>query len=369
MGVDNLDKIFQPKSIAVIGASEKKDSVGFDIMRNLMNGKYPGSIYPVNPSSKTLWGLKTYSSVTEINSMVDLAVIAVPIVFTPKIINECVKSGIGGAVIISAGGKETGQKGKEIENAIKKEVESSGIRVIGPNCLGIVCTKSNLNASFAGQMPITGKMAFISQSGAICSSILDLSIKEQIGFSYFVSVGSMLDVDFGDMIDFIGQDPNVGSIVMYVENLTNIRYFMSAARAVSRIKPIIALKSGRTSAGAAAAASHTGALAGEDDIYDAAFKRAGIVRVKTFEELFDCAELLAKNPHPSGPGLAIITNAGGLGVMAVDALSDYGIEPVALSSETIQKLDKELPSYWSHSNPIDLIGDADHERYLNAVKI
>ncbi|MGB5157575.1 bifunctional acetate--CoA ligase family protein/GNAT family N-acetyltransferase [Desulfobacterium sp. N47] len=369
MGVDNLDKIFQPKSIAVIGASEKKESVGFDIMRNLINGKFPGNIYPVNPSYKALWDKQSYASVAEIDSMVDLAVVAVPIAVAPKIVNECVKSGVGGVVIISAGGKETGQKGKEIENAIKKEAESSGIRVIGPNCLGIVCTKSNLNASFAGQMPIMGKMAFISQSGAICSSILDLSIKEQIGFSYFVSVGSMLDVDFGDMIDFIGQDPNVGSIVMYVENLTNLRYFMSAARAVSRIKPIIALKSGRTRAGAAAAASHTGALAGEDDIYDAAFKRAGIVRVKTFEELFDCAELLAKNPHPSGPGLAIITNAGGLGVMAVDALSDYGIEPVALSAETIKKLDKELPSYWSHSNPIDLIGDADHERYLNTVKI
>ncbi|MFH2044439.1 MAG: bifunctional acetate--CoA ligase family protein/GNAT family N-acetyltransferase [Pseudomonadota bacterium] len=369
MGVDNLDKIFQPKSIAVIGASENKESVGFAIMRNLINGKFSGNIYPVNPLNKTLWNLKAYASVTEIDSMVDLAIIAIPIASAPKIVNECAKSGIGGAIIISAGGKETGQKGKEIEIAIKKESEASGIRVIGPNCLGVVCTKSNLNASFAGQMPIMGKMAFISQSGAICSAIMDLSIKEQIGFSYFVSVGSMLDVDFGDMIDFIGQDPNVGSIVMYVENLTNIRYFMSAARAVSRIKPIIALKSGRTRAGAAAAASHTGALAGEDDIYDAAFKRAGIVRVKTFEELFDCAELLAKKPHSSGPGLAIITNAGGLGVMAVDALSDYNIEPVSLSAKTIQKLDEVLPDYWSHSNPIDLIGDADHERYLEAVKI
>lgn len=369
MGVDNLDKIFQPKSIAVIGASEKKESVGFAIMQNLINGKYPGNLYPVNPSYKTLWGLKTYASVTEIDSLVDLAVIAIPIVFAPKIVNECANSGVGGVVIISAGGKETGQKGKEIENAIKKEAESSGIRIIGPNCLGIVCTKSNLNASFAGQMPIMGKMAFISQSGAICSSILDLSIKEQIGFSYFVSIGSMLDVDFGDMIDFIGQDPNVGSIVMYVENLVNIRYLMSAARAVSRVKPIIALKSGRTRAGAAAAASHTGALAGEDDIYDAAFKRAGIVRVKTFEELFDCAELLAKKPHSSGPGLAIITNAGGLGVMAVDALSDYGMETVSLLPETIRKLDEVLPSYWSRSNPIDIIGDADHKRYLQSVKI
>ncbi len=369
MSVDNLDKIFQPKSIAVIGASEKKESIGFAIMRNLINGKYPGNLFPVNPTYNTLWGLKSYPAVNKINSAVDLAVISVPIDFAPKIVNECVSSGVGGVVIISAGGKEIGPKGIEIEYAIKKEAESSGIRIIGPNCLGIVCTKSNLNASFAGQMPVMGKMAFISQSGAICSSVLDLSVKEHIGFSYFVSVGSMLDVDFGDMIDYIGQDPSIGSIVMYVENLTNIRYFMSAARAVSRVKPIIALKSGRTKAGAAAAASHTGALAGEDDIYDAAFKRAGIVRVKTFEELFDCAELLAKKPHSSGPGLAIITNAGGLGVMAVDALSDYGMEPVSLSPETIRKLDEVLPSYWSRSNPIDIIGDADHKRYLESVKI
>jgi acetyltransferase len=229
--------------------------------------------------------------------------------------------------------------------------------------------RSKLSASFANQMPLSGKMAFISQSGAICTAILDLSIKESIGFSYFVSLGDMLDVDFGDMIDYLGGESDVSSIVMYVESLTNFRKFMSAARAVSRVKPIIVLKAGRTQAGALAAASHTGAMAGEDSVYDAAFQRAGILRVKTFEELFDCAELLAKQPKPAGPGLAIITNAGGPGVMATDALSDYGYEPVFLSAETFQKLDEILPPYWSKRNPIDMLGEAKPELYRKVVEI
>jgi acetyltransferase len=217
-------------------------------------------------------------------------------------------------------------------------------------------------------MPLRGKMAFISQSGAICTAILDLSIKENIGFSYFVSLGDMVDVDFGDMIDYLGGEPEVSSIVMYVESLTHFRKFMSAARAVSRVKPIIALKAGRTQAGAIAAASHTGALAGENAVYDAAFERAGILRVKTFEELFDCAELLAKQPKPKGPHLAIITNAGGLGVMAADTLSDYGYEPVALCDDTLKRLDAILPPFWSKHNPIDMLGDASPERYGQVVK-
>jgi acetyltransferase len=276
---------------------------------------------------------------------------------------------VQGAVIISAGGKESGAKGRELEAAIKHEAEPSGLRIIGPNCLGVICSSSKLNASFASHMPLPGRMAFISQSGAICTSTLDLSIREKIGFSYFVSLGSMLDVNFGDMIDYLGGEPDVSSIVMYVENLSRFRYFMSAARAVSRIKPIIVLKAGRTRAGAVAAASHTGALAGEDAVYDAAFKRAGILRVNTFEELFDCAELLAKQPRVLGNGLAIVTNAGGPGVMAADALSDYGVDPVKLSPETLSKLNKILPPYWSHANPVDTLGDASPELYRKAVEI
>jgi len=369
MSAINLDKIFRPKSIAVVGASQRTGSIGSAIMRNLIQEGYPGKVYPINPRHKTIWDLEAFPSLSELEPTVDLVIMATPIASAPQIVKECKNAGAGGAIIISAGGKETGTKGRELEAAIKNEARDSGLRIIGPNCLGIVCSQAKLNASFASHMPLTGNMAFISQSGAICTSVLDLSIKEQIGFSYFVSLGSMLDVDFGDIIDYLGGDYQVNSIIMYIESLSRFRNFMSAARAVSRVKPIIAVKAGRTKAGAKAAATHTGSLAGEDAVYDAAFDRAGIVRVKTFEELFDCAELLAKQPRPVDPGLAIITNAGGPGVMAADALFDYGVDPVALRPETIQELDELLPPHWSRTNPIDILGDATPERYQQVVDI
>jgi len=244
-----------------------------------------------------------------------------------------------------------------------------GLRVVGPNCLGVICPGRKLNASFASHMAFPGKLAFISQSGAICTAILDLSLKEEIGFSYFVSIGSMLDVDFGDLIDYLGNDSQVKSILLYIESLTNFRKFMSAARAVSRVKPIVVLKSGRSAAGAEAAASHTGALAGDDAVYDAAFKRAGVVRVNTIGELFDCAELMAKQPRPEGSRLAVITNAGGPGVMAADALAGYGLEAAVLDQETIKKLNEVLPPFWSYANPIDVLGDATPDRYAKAAEI
>lgn len=369
MSIYNLDKIFKPDSIAIIGASEKEGSVGHALTNNLLIGGYQGKIFPVNFHQKKIAGIPAYHSLSDIGQPVDLAVIATPIATVPSIIRECVTTETGGVIVISAGGKETGTEGRRIEAEIKKEAESRGIRIIGPNCLGIICSNTKLNATFAGHMPLPGKLAFISQSGAICTSILDLSLKEQIGFSYFVSIGSMLDVDFGDLIDYLGNDSSVSSIVLYIESLSNFRKFMSAARAVSRVKPIVVLKSGRCPAGARAASSHTGALAGEDAVYDAAFKRAGIERVHTVENLFDCAELMAKQPRPSGPGLAIITNAGGPGVMATDALSFYGIEPVSISRETIKKLDEILPSFWSRGNPVDILGDASPERYRKTVEI
>jgi len=369
MGIHNLDRMFRPKSIAVIGARQKPDSIGAIMMRNLKEGGFGGEIFPVNPRRSQIMGYKAFSSVDMIPSPVDLGIIATDIADAPGIVEACGNAGMGGVVIVSAGGKETGEKGRQIETAIRQKAEAFGLRVIGPNCIGIISSRSFLNASLSHRMPIPGKTAFISQSGAICSSILDLSTTDQVGFSHVVSLGSMLDVDFGDVIDYLGSDPYVGSIVMYVECLSHFRNFMSAARAVSRVKPIIALKSGRTQSGAIAAASHTGAAAGIDAIYDAAFKRAGIVRVKTFEELFDCSELLAKQPPPAGAGLAIITNAGGPGVMAVDMLQDYGQAPAVLSSETSQKLDQVLPAYWSRSNPVDIMGDASPERYLKAVDI
>jgi len=369
MSVENLDKIFQPKSIAVVGASERKGSVGAALMHNLIERGFSGEIFPINPNHKKIGKLPAHPSIRDLESPVDLAAICTPITSVPQIVKDCVDIGVGGAVIISAGGKEIGKQGKKLEAAIQKEVGHSGLRIIGPNCVGVMSGRSKLNASFASQIPLSGKMAFISQSGAICTAILDLSIKENIGFSYFVSLGDMLDVDFGDMIDYLGGESEVSSIVMYVESLTNFRKFMSAARAVSQVKPIIVLKAGRTQAGALAAASHTGAMAGEDSVYDAAFQRAGILRVKTFEELFDCAELLAKQPKPAGPGLAIITNAGGPGVMATDALSDFGYEPVSLSAETFQKLDEILPPYWSKRNPVDMLGEAKPELYRKVVEI
>ena len=369
VSVINLDKVFQPRSITVVGASEKPGSIGNALMRNLVERGFSGEIHPINPNHPRIWNLPACSSIADLKVPVDLAVISTPIKLVPQIVKECADAGVGGAIIISAGGKEIGKEGKKLETAIGEEARRSGLRIIGPNCVGIISQRARLNASFANQMPLAGKMAFVSQSGAICTAILDLSIAENIGFSYFVSLGGMLDVDFGDMIDYLGGEPHVSSIVMYVESLTHFRKFMSAARAVSRVKPIIALKAGRTRAGALAAASHTGAMAGEDAVYDAAFQRAGILRVKTFEELFDCAELLAKQSKPKGPGLAIITNAGGPGVMATDALSDYGYEPVSLGRETLDQLNEILPPFWSKRNPIDMLGDASPELFGKVVKI
>jgi len=369
MSIENMDKIFQPGSIAVVGASERKGSVGAALMHNLIERGFAGEIHPVNPNHKKIYKRPACPSIKDLKAPVDLAVIATPIASAPQIVKECADAGVGGVIIISAGGKEIGKQGQQIEAAIKNEAAQSGLRIIGPNCLGVVNSRAKLNASFASQKPQSGKMAFLSQSGAICSAILDLSIQENIGFSYFVSLGSMLDVEFGDMIDYLGGQPEVSSIVMYVESLTRFRNFMSAARAVSRVKPIIALKAGRSAAGALAAASHTGALAGEDLVYDAALKRAGVLRVKTFEELFDCAELVAKQPKPRGPGLVIVTNAGGPGVMAADTLAEYGYGPVALSAETLKKLNEILPSYWSKRNPIDMLGEATPELYRKVVEI
>ncbi len=369
MSIINLDKIFLPKSIAVVGASERPGSIGNALMRNLIERGFSGKIHPINPNHPRIWNLPASPSISDLKIPVDLAVISTPIALVPRIVEECADGGVGGAIIISAGAKEIGGEGKKVEAAIGQAAQGSGLRIIGPNCVGIISNRYSLNASFAHQMPIAGKMAFVSQSGAICTAILDLSIAENIGFSYFVSLGSSLDVDFGDMIDYLGGQAEVSSIVMYVESLTNFRKFMSAARAVSRVKPIVALKAGRTRAGALAAASHTGALAGEDAVYDAAFQRAGILRVKTFEELFDCAELLAKQPKPKGPSLAIITNAGGPGVMAADTLSDYGYEPVSLGQETLNKLNEILPPFWSRRNPIDMLGDASPELFRRVVDI
>jgi acetyltransferase len=369
MRKSSLDLFFNPEAVAVIGASEKDNTIGRALVHNLLQDEFPGKIYPVNRKYQEILGLPAYPVVTAIQEPIDLAVIAIPIRDVPSAMGECGQAGIKAAIIISAGGKETGPPGKEIEAAIKEEATKTGIRYLGPNCLGLLCPSSKLHASFAPLCPLPGNLAFISQSGAMCRSILGWAIPKKIGFSHFISVGSMADVDFGDLIDYLGNEEKTRSIVIYMENLTQHRKFMSAARSVSRVKPIIVIKAGRSRAGARAAASHTGAMAGADRAYNAAFRRAGIIRVNTIGQLFDCAEALGKVKRPAGGNLGIITNAGAPGVMAVDALERWNLEPATLSPETLEKLDEFLPPHWSRSNPIDILGDAPPERYLKVVQV
>jgi acetyltransferase len=364
----NLDKIFNPKSVAIIGASDVEGSVGYAIVKNFTQLGYAGKVYLVNIRKPEILGVKTYQTVEQIPEVVDLAMIATPAKTVPDVVEECGRAGVKGVIIVSAGFKETGAEGKALEDKILEIKKKYGIRIIGPNCIGIIRPRINLNATFVDKVPKPGKVAFISQSGALGSAILDWAIHDNIGFSNFVSVGSMIDVDFGDLIDYFGTDPKTKSILMYVEGITQARKFMSAARHFARTKPIIVVKAGRFSESAKAAASHTGSLSGEDDIYDAAFKRAGIVRVEEIEDLFNATEVLGTQPLPSGPNLALITNAGGPGVMATDALIAKGGKLAQLSKKTMDTLNSVLPPFWSKGNPIDIIGDAKADRYKAAVE-
>ena len=370
MGTYNLDKLLLPRSIAVVGASEREGSVGRSVLENIDKGGFQGPVYPINPKRDEILGQKAYPSLSAVGIPIDMAVIIVPLKIAPMVIAECGRCGVGAAIIISGGGKETGPEGAALEDAILKEAKASRVRIVGPNCVGIISSAANLNASFIHAMPEPGSLAFVSQSGATCTAVLDFAVTQDIGFSHFISMGSMLDMDFGDVIDYLGNDPGTSAILLYVESITNHRKFMSAARAVSRVKPIVVFKVGRSAAGAKAAMSHTGAMAGEDAIYDEAFKRAGLVRVDTVGDLFDCAELISKQPLPKGPGLAIVTNAGGPGVMATDYMALHGgLEPPFPSEDTLAKLDAILPPFWSHSNPIDILGDATPETFLKVTQV
>ena len=369
MSLYNLERMFKPASVAVVGASEKPGSIGRAVMDNLTIGGFTGRIVPVNPMRGQVLGHKAYPRVAEVEGPLDLVVVCTPISIAPQVIQDCGKKGVAGAIIISGGGKEAGDKGRQIEAQIIEEAYKGRVRIVGPNCVGVVSSAARLNASFGHTMPLPGKLAFISQSGAVCTSIVDIAVTDRIGLSHVISVGSMLDVDFGDLIDYLGNDEDVAGILLYIESVTNHRKFMSAARAVSRIKPIIALKMGRSQAGIKAAASHTGAMAGADAVYDTAFRRAGIIRVETIEDLFGTAELTGKQPLPQGDRLAIISNAGGPGVMAADYLASYGIEPVQPSKKTMAELDKFLPSFWSHANPFDILGDASPDTFRQVVEV
>jgi acetyltransferase len=364
----NLDKIFNPKSVAVVGASDEEGSVGYALMKNFRELGFEGKVYPVNIRKTEVLGLKAYANVTDILEPVDLAVIATPARTVPDVLEQCGNAGINGVIIISAGFKEIGPEGKALEEQITEIKKKYGMRIVGPNCLGVIRPSIRLNATFISKLPKPGNIAFISQSGALGSAILDWAIHENIGFSNFVSIGSMIDVDFGDLIDYFGTDPKTKSILMYIEGLTDARKFMSAARHFARTKPIVVVKAGKFSESAKAAASHTGSLTGEDMIYDKAFKRCGMVRVDEIADLFNCAEVLGTQPLPKGPNLAIITNAGGPGVMATDALIAQGGKLAKLSQKTMDALDSALPPFWSRGNPIDILGDAKAERYRAVVE-
>lgn len=375
-----LRKIFEPKSIAIIGATEREGTVGRAVLENLCLKKdgagrtYTGKVYPINPKHSSLLGIPTYKSIADVparssGARVDLAVIVTPAATVPGILRECAAVGVRAAIIISAGFKEIGPAGQKLEQEVLQIARQAKMRLIGPNCLGVMNTLNGMNATFATAIPNAGNVAFISQSGALCTAILDWSLRENVGFSKFVSVGSMLDVGWGDLIDYLNEDPYTKSILMYMESIGDVRSFMSAARETALNKPIIVMKPGVTEAAAKAAASHTGSLVGSDDVLDAAFRRCGVLRVRSITDLFHMAEVLAKQPRPLGPNLTIVTNAGGPGVIASDAVITSGGKISTLAPDTLTALNGVLPEAWSHNNPIDVLGDADFERYVTATEI
>jgi acetyltransferase len=364
-----LDAIFSPKTVAVIGATETPGSVGRTVLWNLVSNPFGGTVFPVNPKRPGVLGIKAYPSIAAVPAKVDLAVITTPAGVVPGLVQECADAGVKGIIVISAGFKELGPPGVELERQILEKARKAKIRVIGPNCLGVANPITGLNATFAGGMARPGNVAFISQSGALCTAVLDWSFKEQVGFSAFVSIGSMLDVGWGDLIDYLGNDPRTQSILIYMESIGDARSFLSAAREVALNKPIIVIKPGRTEAAAKAAASHTGSLTGGDEVIEAAFRRSGVLRVNNIADLFYMAEVLAKQPRPRGPRLTILTNAGGPGVLATDALITSGGELTPISKQTFDQLNSFLPVHWSRNNPVDILGDAKADRYAKALEI
>jgi acetyltransferase len=363
-----LHCFFSPASVAVIGATDRPGSVGNTVLQNLLSS-YQGRVYPVNPSRTEICGLRCYASVSAMPEAVDLVVIVIPANAVPEVVAECVAAKAKAIVVISAGFKEKGPEGAALEKQIRRYLNGSATRLIGPNCLGVMNPLIGLNATFADDIARPGKVAFLSQSGALLTAILDWSFVEHVGFSAIVSTGSMLDVGWGDLLSYFGDEPNTKSILVYMESIGDARSFLSAAREVSFEKPIIVIKAGRSEAASRAAASHTGAMTGSDEVYDAAFRRCGVLRVESIAELFHMADVLGKQPRPRGPRLTILTNAGGPGVLATDALLGGVGELAELSPESEKALGAFLPAHWSHANPIDILGDADPERYARALDV
>ncbi|WP_165247096.1 bifunctional acetate--CoA ligase family protein/GNAT family N-acetyltransferase [Paludisphaera soli] len=364
-----LDVIFAPRTVAVVGATEKVGSPGRAVLWNLISNPFGATVFPVNPNRRNVLGIKAYEDVASVPDPVDLAVILTPAAKVPGVISECVDAHVKGAVVISAGFREAGPEGVRLEHEVLERARRGRMRIIGPNCLGVMRPHSGMNATFAHRPARPGSVGYISQSGALDMAVLDWSRKENVGFSAFISVGSMLDVGWGDLIDFLGDDPHTKSIVIYMESIGDARAFLSASREVALTKPIIVIKAGRTDAAARVAATHTGALAGSDEVLEAAFRRVGVLRVDSIADVFDMADVLSKQPRPRGPRLAIVTNAGGPGVLATDALIEHGGELAEPSEDSMRALDLFLPRGWSGDNPVDVLGDADAERFGKAVEI
>ena len=364
MSIRNLNRLFQPRTVAVIGASPKPSSIGKIVLANLLDASFSGTVYPVNPKYNEIDGVPSLKCIEDVLEPIDLAIVCTPAATVPGIVDECGRSGVSNVLVLSAGFREIGASGLLLEEEVRRlAAEYPGMRIVGPNCLGILSPHYGLNASFAQRLPKPGRTAFLSQSGALCTAIMDWAIEEGFGFSAIASLGNAIDVDLGDMIDYLATDPHTDSIVLYIESIRDARKFISAARAFTRTKPIVAYKAGRFAASAKAAASHTGAMVGEDSVYEAALARAGIVRVFEMNELFSCAEVLARGNLPRGPRLAIVSNAGGPGIMATDALLSRQGTLATLSEATFQKLNQQLPPTWSHQNPIDILGDAPPSRF------
>jgi acetyltransferase len=369
MSVRNLDSLLNPSHVAVVGAGGERMQLGHIVLRNLVDAGFEGVVYPINPSRESVGGIQAYASIAETPARPELAIVCTPAAAVPEVVRECGEAGVAAIAVLSAGFREVGAEGAELERRVAEEAaRHDGLRLLGPNCVGLIVPRLGLNASFAGAMPIDGHVAFVSQSGALATSVIDWALAEQIGFSHVVSLGNMLDIDLGDLIDYLGQDVQTRSIFLYIETVTEPRKFMSAARAFARNKPIIVYKAGRFAASAKAAVSHTGAMVGEDAVYDAAFRRAGLVRVERIEDVFASAELLARERPVRRGRLAIVTNAGGPGVMAADALLARGGALAELGPATLATLDAALPPAWSHANPIDVLGDAPPQRFGEATK-
>lgn len=369
MSTHNLDYLFKPQSIALIGASNRPRSVGATVMHNLLAGGFAGPIMPVNPKHKAVAGVLAYPNVAGLPVTPDLAILCVPPCTIPGLINDLVARGARAAVVISAGlDQEKDEQGRTLQEAMVAAAQLGGVRILGPNCVGLMIPGLGVNGSFAHTNPLPGNIAFVTQSGALATVVLDWAKADGIGFSYFVSLGNSADVDFGDVLEYLGNDPATQAILLYIESLTDASKFMAAARAVARHKPIIAVKAGRVAEGAKAAHSHTGALAGADDVFDAALRQAGILRVDTIEDLFNAVETLARTHPLQGERLTIFTNGGGPGVMATDSLVRGGGQLTVLSDATLAQLDAFLPANWSHGNPVDMIGDAPPERYVQTLQ-